>query len=235
MNSFKNSDVKGFAFKINDILVQTPISSKNDNRLSTILNTIQLQQIAPKATVKPTSKTLVSYSQHRITPTGFVTLTVNTKTGKQIYSSTSSILSGKEGQALNLIQRVHKIDTSLQELLNQHPELEQASGAMPGTYTIKIDPTAMPVVHGPRRQPAALLLKIKKKLKEMESEGHLARVTQPTDWVNSIVISIRGDKIRICLDPADINKSEARTLPDTFGGGNCGQNTRCQVLYCLGC
>ena len=81
---------------------------------------------------------------------------------------------------------------------------------MPGTYSIKIDPTAKPVVHGPRRQPAALLPKIVDKLKEIEKEGHLAKVMQPTDWVNSMVISSRGEKIRICLDPVDLNKAVKR-------------------------
>ena len=66
------------------------------------------------------------------------------------------------------------------------------------------------MVHGPRRQPAALLPKIVAKLKEMEKEGHLAKVTQPTDWVNSMVVSSRGEKIRICLDPGDLNKAVKR-------------------------
>ena len=104
---------------------------------------------------------------------------------------------------------MHKIDVSLKELLNQHPDLQNASGVMPGTYSIKIDPTAAPVVHGPRK-PAALLSKIVSKLKEMEKGGHLAKVTQPTDWVNSMVFSSRGDKIRICLDPGDPNKAVKR-------------------------
>ena len=94
--------------------------------------------------------------------------------------------------------------------MNRHPHLENASGAMPGTYSIKIDPTAKPVVHGPRRQPATLLPKIVDKLKEMEKEGHLAKVMQPTDWVNFMVVSSRGEKIRICLDPADLNKAVKR-------------------------
>ena len=81
---------------------------------------------------------------------------------------------------------------------------------MPGTYSIKIDPTAKPVVHGPRRQPAALLPKIVDKLKEIEKEGHLAKVMQPTDWVNSMVVSSREEKIRICLDPVDLNKTVKR-------------------------
>ena len=44
----------------------------------------------------------------------------------------------------------------------------------------------------------------------MEKEGHLAKVTQPTDWVNSMVVSNRGNKIRICLDPSDLNKAVKR-------------------------
>ena len=77
--------------------------------------------------------------------------------------------------------RSYKLATDLKELLDQQLDLQRASGAMAGTYSIKIDPTATPVVHGPQRQPAALLPKIMAKLKEMEKEGHLAKVTQPTD------------------------------------------------------
>ena len=119
-----------------------------------------------------------------------------------IVNKQKPILSGKVCQALNLIQRVYKLDESLQELLNLHP-----SGAMTGTYFIKIDPTVKHVVHGPRRQPAALLPKLKEKLKEMNNEGHLAKVTQPADWVSSMVVSTHRDKIRICLDLDDLNKA----------------------------
>ena len=89
-----------------------------------MLNANQLHQIAPKATVKPTNKTLVSYSQHRITPVGCVSLPVRYK-GRAVHvkfyvveNQQKSIFSGKVCQALNLIQHVHKLDTSLQELLN---------------------------------------------------------------------------------------------------------------------
>lgn len=78
---------------------------------------------------------------------------------------------------------------------------------MPGTCSIKIDFKATPVVHGPRRQPAQLFPKIITNLKEMEKEGHLDKVSQPTDWVNSVIVSSRGEKIRISLDPGDPNKA----------------------------
>ena len=59
-----------------------------------------------------------------------------------IDSKQNPILSGKACQALNLVQRVHQLDKDLKELLDRPPGLENASGAMPGTYSIKIDPTA---------------------------------------------------------------------------------------------
>ena len=137
---------------------------------ASVINTTQLRQIAPNARVNKTKKTLVSYSQHQIKPKGYVTLPVRFKDKElnvNLYvvdSKQKPILSGKVCQALDLVQRVRKIDVSLKELLNQHPDLQNASGVMPGTYSIKIDPTAAPVVHGPRRQPAALLSKIVSKL-----------------------------------------------------------------------
>ena len=149
---------------------------------------------------------------------GYVTLPVRFKDKwlnvnfDVIDSKKKPIVSGKVCQALNLVQRVYntRADADLKELLDQHPDLQSALGAMPGTYSIKIDPTATPVVHGPRRQPAALLPKIVAKLKEMEKEGHVAKVTQPTDWVNSMVVSSRGEKLKICLDPGDLNKAVKR-------------------------
>ncbi|CAB4027032.1 Hypothetical predicted protein [Paramuricea clavata] len=161
-------------------------------------------------------KRLVSYSQHQIVPRGCTTLKVKHKEKEIkvkffiIDKAHNPILSGKVCEALNLVKRIHEIDHNLKELLIQHPDLENATGSMPGTYSIKIDPTVTPVVHGPRRQPAALLPKITSKLKEMEKEGHLAKVTQPTDWVNSMVVAQKGEKIRICIDPSDLNKAIKR-------------------------
>ena len=40
------------------------------------------------------------------------------------------------------------------------------------------------------------------KLKEIEKDRHIVNVTEPTDWV----VVVKPDKIRICLDPLDLNK-----------------------------
>ena len=40
----------------------------------------------------------------------------------------------------------------------------------------------------------------------MEQNGYITKVENPTEWVSSMVVSVRNDKIRICLDPSDLNK-----------------------------
>lgn len=72
---------------------------------------------------------------------------------------------------------------------------------MPGTYSLKINPIYKPVVRAPRRQPKALTEKIKAKLKEMEENGHIAEVHEPTDCVNSMVAVVKNGKVSICIDP----------------------------------
>ena len=49
---------------------------------------------------------------------------------------------------------------------------------------------------------------------KMLAEGIISPVTGPTDWVNSIVSNIKetpsGKKVRLCLDPQDLNKNIRR-------------------------
>lgn len=78
---------------------------------------------------------------------------------------------------------------------------------LPGDYEIKLKPGAKGVVHAPKKQPLALKERIIEILKEMEQEGHIKRVEEPTEWVCSMTVSLRGNKIRICLDPSDLNKA----------------------------
>ena len=45
----------------------------------------------------------------------------------------------------------------------------------------------------------------------MEQKGVIKKMTEPTDWVRSIVISRRKNgKLRVCLDPKDLNKAIKR-------------------------
>ena len=122
-----------------------------------------------------------------------------------VHADRRPLLSGNASKKLGLIQRIHTIDE-----MAKYPELRQATGTLPGTYSLKIDPTVQPVVHGPRRQPRPLVSKVIAKLREMEDNGHITKVTEPTDWVSSMVTVVKNDKLRICSDPRDLNKAIRR-------------------------
>ena len=44
----------------------------------------------------------------------------------------------------------------------------------------------------------------------MEQIGVIVRQTEPTDWVKSMVAVVKSNKIRICIDPRDLNKAIQR-------------------------
>ena len=51
---------------------------------------------------------------------------------------------------------------------------------------------------------------VKEKIAELEKKGIIQKVTDPTDWISSMVIVSKPGKIRICLDPRDLNKAIQR-------------------------
>ena len=54
-----------------------------------------------------------------------------------------------------------------------------------GEYHITVDPAAPPVVHPPRRVPEAPREPLKKELDSLVGQEILAKVTEPTDCVES--------------------------------------------------
>lgn len=69
----------------------------------------------------------------------------------------------------------------------------------------------MPVVHPPRRVPQAIKQNLKEEPEATEETGITTKVTEPIDWVNSLaVVENPNGKLRICLDPKDLNAAIKR-------------------------
>ncbi|GFO13988.1 hypothetical protein PoB_004049300 [Plakobranchus ocellatus] len=72
------------------------------------------------------------------------------------------------------------------------------------------------VVHATRKYPVHLQKELKDELDRMESLEVICKVTQPTDWVNSLAFSRKQNgKLRVCFDPKDLNKAIKRTYHKT--------------------
>ena len=96
--------------------------------------------------------------------------------------------------------------TSVNDLKVQYPEQFDGIGDFPGDYHIVLREGAQPVVHPPRKCSIHIRDELKAELENMEQLGVIRRVTQPTDWVNSIAISRKANgQLRICLDPKGLN------------------------------
>ncbi|XP_064458840.1 uncharacterized protein K02A2.6-like [Ornithodoros turicata] len=128
-------------------------------------------------------------------------------------------LSGKASEELGLIQRtVHSAvatKTSDEHHLygpaQPYRDVFEGLGKLRGVqYHMKLTPHAKGVVKPARRIAVALKDKVKRELDHMEADGVIAKVTEPTEWASNMVVVVKKDKVRICLDPADLNKALLR-------------------------
>jgi transposase InsO family protein len=95
-------------------------------------------------------------------------------------------------------------------ILKKYPDVFKGLGKLDGKYKIYTDETVQPVIHPPRKFPVPIREELKKRLAEMEEMGVIRKVTEPTDWVSSLLVVREPTKLRICLDPRDLNKAIKR-------------------------
>ena len=101
------------------------------------------------------------------------------------------------------------VTTGMADLLEGYKDVFEGLGDLPGEYHIVTDECSTGV-HPPRRVPVALRNQIKEKLDEIVASGILAPVTEPSEWVSSMLVIVKPNKLRICLDPRDMNKAIRR-------------------------
>ena len=85
--------------------------------------------------------------------------------------------------------------------------------ALDGKYKIRLDENVPPVQHAPHHVAVAVAVRpeLKETLDALEAQGVIAQVTTPTKWINSMVaVPKRNGKLRICLDPKDLNRAIQR-------------------------
>ena len=85
------------------------------------------------------------------------------------------------------------------------------TGTLAGEHHIRINEHTQPVQHVPRRLPVATRKKVQRKLDELEKDGIVEKVTEPTPWISSMVTVVKPTgKLQICLDPKDLNRAVQR-------------------------
>ena len=91
-----------------------------------------------------------------------------------------------------------------------YPHLFSGMGDL-GEAKIQLQEEAVGVIDAPRRVPLALKDRLKQELDRMQEQDVIAKVAEPTDWVNSLVVVEKPNgKLRVCLDPRNLNKAVKR-------------------------
>ena len=171
-------------------------------------------KVKPK--LNPTKVKLSAYNGTKIPVKGKCILRITHKNQKEtpvlfIVADIKStpILGHKTSTSLNLIKRMLEVkrNAATPEYLDLYKECFGELGCLSTVHHIEINEDSKPVIHPPRKVPYALLKRLKIELDKMVKMGVVKVVTKPTQWVNSMVIVEKpGGKLRICLDPKDLNK-----------------------------
>lgn len=197
----------------------------------------------PKTKLKKRETNLTAYNGTRIQHYGTITLPCYHKKGPSqqtefyiVNTAGPAILGLPSSRSLKLVTLHCSIETSqpinsVESLKARYPEQFDRIGNFPGEYHITLKPEAHPVIHAPRKFAIHLKKDLEKELKSMEKNGVITKVTEPTDWVNSLVVSRKSNgKLRVCLDPKDLNKAIKRCHHKTptveeitynLGGAKC--------------
>ena len=74
-------------------------------------------------------------------------------------------------------------------------------GKLPMDYHMGLDPTVPPVVCSARKIPVAMKQDVINELEHMKNIGVIETVTEPTEWVLSMVAAKKKDgNFRLCID-----------------------------------
>ena len=136
---------------------------------------------------------------------------------KVVPSNRQALLGAADCERIGLVQRVDEVQLSKLEeeskakIRQEHPRLWRGDAVLPGWHSFRLKDDASGVINAARRIAFAKRPKVKMELEKQAAKGVLTLVSEPTDWVNSMVVAEkRNGDIRFCIDPNDLNKALKR-------------------------
>ena len=143
------------------------------------------------------------------------------KTKLQVQVQKHEVITKLEDQHYNPNSNESKpptLITNHKQILQKYPDVFEGIGKFLGPpYHIKVNPTVTPKQTPCRPIPIHLKDAFPKEINQMLQAGVLLPVNEATPWINSFVLIEKRDnhgqvKLRICLDPTNLNKAVMREL-----------------------
>ena len=147
-----------------------------------------------------------------------------------VHQPTSQVCKLGESLALRKVKHplngktsVSRFPLTKQDILSQYSGCFEGIGCFPGDpYKFHLKTDYKPARHAPRKVPVHLEAAFKEEVESLVKQRILEEVKEHTDWVNSYVIVEKDTgnhhspnhtvkkKLRICLDPRDLNEALER-------------------------
>ena len=141
----------------------------------------------------------------------------------QVCKPGESLVLRKVKHPLNGRTSVSRLPLTKQDILSQYSSCFEGIGCFPGDpYKFHLKPEHKPARCAPRKVPIHLEAAFKEEIESLVKQGILEELKEHTDWVNSYVIVEKDTgnhhspnhtvkkKLRICLDPRDLNEALKR-------------------------
>ena len=197
-----------------------------------VLTTDDLQALDLSLNLEPCQNQLKGYGGNNIENLGTVELDVKFKdcslsTRFNVVNAPGhpSMIGCQQAQKLGMVTaNINELQTkdavkkplTKTEVLNSYQDCFEGIGCFPGErYHITQVDDPSPVIHPARSVPVHILPLYKEELEKMLEDDIIKPVTEPTEWVHSIVCNITENsdgkkKVRLCLDPKDLNENIKR-------------------------
>ena len=135
----------------------------------------------------------------------------------QVCKPGESLALRKVKHPLNGRTFVSRLPLTKQDILSQYSGYFEGIRCFPGDlYKFHLKPDYKPAQHAPRKVPVHLETAFKEEIESLVKQGILEEVKEHTDWVEKDTGNHHSPnhtvkkKLRICLDPRDLNKALER-------------------------
>ena len=125
-------------------------------------------------------------------------------------TQTTPLLSYRDGRDLGMIRVTNAIvkegnqseeTNNVKEILEEFKDRFQGIGKLKGILVdLNVDPDSKPVAQPPRRQPFSVRQKMEEEIQHLLDQDIIEKVSEPTGWVSSPVVTPKKDQSQIRLN-----------------------------------
>lgn len=171
--------------------------------------------------LKSTNTLIRAFSNTIVKPMGHANLQV-VRNGEEykirfeiVQHKQPPLLSSRTCQHLGVVKICKKLSSSkrsvtAEQILQEYDDVFRGLGKISKKIHLEVDPKCRPVIQKPRRVPISLRKPLKAAIAELVKDEIITKVDTHSDWVSNIVIVRKKDKLRICIDPVDLNRALKR-------------------------